>query len=968
LLGRDAELGLIGERVREALDGACPAAFCIGEPGVGKSRLVAEAASAAFAAGVVVIRGRASSTGPVAVLRPFAEALSTIARRGLLPQDSLGGYRPLLGRVLPMLAEADTSGGSIGTAAPMVAFAEAMLRVLASVGASTGCLLLLEDLHEADAESLAVLDYLLDNLDGLPVAVLGTLRDEPCLARELLRQAERRHVVELVPVRRLDQAGCGALVVACLGGAEVAEPVRELVWRNSIGNPLLVEELLYDMVDSGQLVRTEDGWNLVLEPVVRPPASLVRSVSRRLELLGPAARRTLVTAAVYGDRFPVSVTMRATGDDEADFLDTVQAATQAQLLAVDEQPGCYSFRHPLLTSALLELVTEPERLEAATRLAEAVLADELSGPADPPGPSIAARRTAARLYVDAGQAVRAGELYASSGRAALAGGAVDSAAADLTEAVRLLTPVNRVTTELAADLVMALVESGQLARAVQQVERLPSVADPADTERLAAIHVHLAWGSYLSGLLQQGHTQLAAARALVAGLPDSPVRVEADVIAACLALDSPTGSTDDQARRLARAAAEAAERSGAAEAACRAWHALGRLSRAIDLAESTACFDRIVALAAEHRLPGWGLFGMSGAAGNRWLLDGDGLHLQIVRDHARRLGSVSILQPVEAHLGLHRVLVAEEPIAEIESSLELGITQARRFGNANLERYGLATLAVAAGQRADQAKLAAALERFRLVRGDDSIHLELATGLGSVFALLLDGRDDEGHRMLTDLADRGGGIAPYYLSGPNGLLPLLRTLDGRLTEPELDRLLGSVAGSMRWNRQFLHLAGAVLAGGRGDRTTAERHATQAEQAAMAYPVARFLGARLVAARAAEQGWGDPVGQLRAAEAWFHEQQMPAAARACRDLLRSLGASVRQRRDGSGAVPPTLRRVGVTVREYEVGLLAREHLGNKAIGDRLHISPRTVEKHIAALLVKLGVGSRGALIEQIGRLG
>jgi len=96
--------------------------------------------------------------------------------------------------------------------------------------------------------------------------------------------------------------------------------------------------------------------------------------------------------------------------------------------------------------------------------------------------------------------------------------------------------------------------------------------------------------------------------------------------------------------------------------------------------------------------------------------------------------------------------------------------------------------------------------------------------------------------------------------------------------------------------------------------------------------------------------------------------VPEAARSCRDVLRSLGASIPQRRAGLAALPTTLRAAGVTAREYEVGLLVHEHLGNRAIGARLHISPRTVEKHVAALLSKLMLPDRRALIDVIARSG
>ena len=133
-----------------------------------------------------------------------------------------------------------------------------------------------------------------------------------------------------------------------------------------------------------------------------------------------------------------------------------------------------------------------------------------------------------------------------------------------------------------------------------------------------------------------------------------------------------------------------------------------------------------------------------------------------------------------------------------------------------------------------------------------------------------------------------------------------------------------------------------------------------QQVAAIYPMTRNLGLRLVAGVAVADGWGDPETWLRGAEEYFHQNTVPAVASACRGLLRQTGASVRQRRAGTDQVPSALRALGVTVREYEVFGLLADRLGNKAIAGRLHISPRTVEKHVAALVVKTGQPDREAL--------
>jgi DNA-binding NarL/FixJ family response regulator len=81
----------------------------------------------------------------------------------------------------------------------------------------------------------------------------------------------------------------------------------------------------------------------------------------------------------------------------------------------------------------------------------------------------------------------------------------------------------------------------------------------------------------------------------------------------------------------------------------------------------------------------------------------------------------------------------------------------------------------------------------------------------------------------------------------------------------------------------------------------------------------------------------------------------------------MGVPLPQRRRGSDRIPPPLRKAGVTVRELEVLELVAQRLGNREIAARLFLSPRTVEKHVASLLLKTGRPDRAALarLENMG---
>jgi DNA-binding CsgD family transcriptional regulator len=121
---------------------------------------------------------------------------------------------------------------------------------------------------------------------------------------------------------------------------------------------------------------------------------------------------------------------------------------------------------------------------------------------------------------------------------------------------------------------------------------------------------------------------------------------------------------------------------------------------------------------------------------------------------------------------------------------------------------------------------------------------------------------------------------------------------------------------------------------------------------------RQYARRLAAEAALADGWGEPVAWLREAAAYFAARGDDRVAAACRALLRRVGAPV-PRPAGDEDLPGPLRALGVTEREADVLRLVAQGLGNREIAERMFLSPRTVEKHVASLLSKTGL-RRGQL--------
>jgi len=119
--------------------------------------------------------------------------------------------------------------------------------------------------------------------------------------------------------------------------------------------------------------------------------------------------------------------------------------------------------------------------------------------------------------------------------------------------------------------------------------------------------------------------------------------------------------------------------------------------------------------------------------------------------------------------------------------------------------------------------------------------------------------------------------------------------------------------------------------------------------------------RLVAETAHADGWGDPITWLRDAHSYFETRGDDRLASSCRSLLGALGSALPRQRRRDERVPPRLRALGVSAREADVLELLADARSTRSIAETLHVSPKTVERHIANLATKLGVEGRTAVV-------
>ncbi|MFJ9621694.1 helix-turn-helix transcriptional regulator [Streptomyces sp. NPDC101181] len=956
IVGRDDEIGLLGDALDSVRRGSGRALFLLGEAGIGKSRLVGACAYRAYELGMPVLRGRATSTGLVVPFRPLAEALASRFRAAGTPTDpELTPYHPALARLVPEWRRGD----SPGYPETVVELAEALLRLLSVLGREAGCTILLEDLHDCDTETVAVVEYVIDNLADLPILLLGTLRPEPGAALDLVRSAERRHTATVRELGPLGEAQVRTLTGACLEAPpeEIPEPVHLRLAERAAGNPYLLEVLLADLLDTGRLSRTEDGWATTGQPEGALPSDIVRSWARRLERLDEPVRELLLAAATLGSQFSVTVLQTVTGFEDRALFAHLRSAVEAGVIAPDgAAPDRYAFRHSMTAEALVSSLAPAERASLARRAAAAV--EDSGQPLDEDG-----RQLVASLHLAAGNRAGAARRFADAGRRMLASGAYGSAVVLLERAHTLADDGDKAP--VAESLALARAKGGDLDGGLSLADALPPV--PARSEaaaRRGETHIELAWVAVMTERTADAARQAEAARALLGPEPPPGRRAALAVVDGHLALLPGHGRGPRDPARTERAVREAAETAEAEKlpvVACQAWQLLALLRREEGFDAADAALERMLSLSTEHALPIWRVEALVRLGANAFMRTGDASRLLSARDAATELGALMLTRTVDGLLAMNAVLCARwEEAQEIIDRWERA---SARVGDLSAHRYLLLAGATLAAHRGRRREMDRALAAFRRAGGEESLLVPLRLGLCRAFGALLE--EDRGRataELDAALAWEEDHPSYYYLSGRYGLRPLLRVLAGEADRAELTEARSAPGGALAWNRQFLELAGAVLAGRAGDPAGAASLVAAFEKASAPFPVARHLGLRLVADAAHADGWGEPVSWLRTAEEFFYGAGVQPVASACRAALRQAGASVTQHRGGWDRIPSPLRSSGVTPREYEVFVLLPERPGNQQIARRLSISPRTVEKHMASLLSKTGRADRAALCE------
>lgn len=361
-VGRDDAMAQLQARLREAKAGRGGLSLLLGEAGIGKTRCMDELAVLARADGFTVWAGRSVEATWSPVFWPWVQ----IVRSAVLDRPALRDAGNALLSRLGVLDGSPSDSTDPQNEDPSGSFwlFDGVSRLLVDAGRQAPTLLLLDDLHEADAGTIDLLAFVAPELRHLPVLAVATQRDGRAAyrTRQLRRLSRHAERVELGPLTPND---VGHYISLITHGSTPGPELCLAVHRATAGNALFLRQTVRTLI-----AQYGQGALGSLSPALVSPAKLARDVLRSgIDTLDEHTGRVLSVASVLGESFDVSTLQDLCGLDLEGLLAALEAASRDGLV-VAEGPNGFRFCHALLRSILYDDLSTTDRVVHHRRAAE----------------------------------------------------------------------------------------------------------------------------------------------------------------------------------------------------------------------------------------------------------------------------------------------------------------------------------------------------------------------------------------------------------------------------------------------------------------------------------------------------------------------------------------------------------------------------------------------------------------------
>ncbi len=392
LVGRDRELKLILDTIERAKAERTVHVFTLlGEPGVGKSRLVGECL-ARVRDEPVLLRGRCLPYGAGITYWPLIEILR--AQAGIAGADdrakALANLDAHLTTVLASSTDLQLVRARLlvllGLESPAIALPDvapgrvhaeigwALRRYLEALTATRSAVVVIDDLQWAEPALVEVIDGILDRMRGVPLALICVARPE--LAEIHPRWSVARTNASTMTLEGLDAAETTTLISRLLDIDDLPAALRAQIATRSEGNPLFCEEFLRTLIEDEHVVHENGRWRATPDAAtVAVPETIIALLAASIDRLGPQEKRALQLASIIGERFDLAEVATLAEDANPAALDSLE---RKGLILEDREvggAGAMRFKHLLVRDVAYGSLAKADRAPLHERFATALAAE-----------------------------------------------------------------------------------------------------------------------------------------------------------------------------------------------------------------------------------------------------------------------------------------------------------------------------------------------------------------------------------------------------------------------------------------------------------------------------------------------------------------------------------------------------------------------------------------------------------------
>jgi class 3 adenylate cyclase/tetratricopeptide (TPR) repeat protein len=380
-VGRTHQMSRLSAKLEEACNGQGSIVMLVGEPGMGKTRILEEFADLARQRGARVLRGACYDGEWQAPYGPFAELIADYASNAETAELKavLGNGAPTLARIAPSLHRQLNNipePARLDKDEERFRLLDSVSQFLIALSQRAPLVLVFDDLHWADRGTVGMLNHVAHFAGANPILLIAVYRDAEVGNTHPLSGAvaamRRLTNTERIQLKGLD-AGEVAVLLGTIANQDAPDALVMAIGAETGGNPFFIREVLLHLMEEGKIFRDGCEWVTAINVAeLKIPEGVREVVNKRIGRLSDDASRLLTVGAAFKGAFSFEVAAAVAELDESSALAAVDEALEAQLLRSGANSDSLDFTHALIRHTLYSGMNSARRVRLHRKIAEAM--------------------------------------------------------------------------------------------------------------------------------------------------------------------------------------------------------------------------------------------------------------------------------------------------------------------------------------------------------------------------------------------------------------------------------------------------------------------------------------------------------------------------------------------------------------------------------------------------------------------